>query len=367
VSVTHELGDTRRHDVTLRPVATSPFREYFDPGTPPTRTGQPATITVKNRSRPPAPVVHTVVPLFHWTRSTTNGVYKATRQTTGIRVVLDRPWNVSGVGERLGVVTYRFSTDATTPGGIKLRELVTRWGTDPLEETQPQQTEHLLANRFGGQSELAGAVSLPEGPPSTAGAPVPKVDVVAYPVQFDPARGRWFADVLFSELGLPETAWPFLRLAVIRFQPQSVTGCHFSPVAIAPFVQVPPTRTIEAQREDPVGVRVKVTGNPVRNTTFRVRQERRIPESSVRTLDLGVDATAGWRVDKVSGGGLATLVLKPIGDITPPVLEQLLDGRVVVEEIQTGLALRRNAAAERVVFTETFDRVAVGMQGVPNG
>jgi hypothetical protein len=367
VTVTHELGDTRRHDVTFRPVATSPFREYFDPGTPATRTGQPATITVKNRSRPPAPVVHSVVPLFHWTRSTTNGVYKATRQTTGVRVVLDRPWNASGVGERLGVVTYRLSTDATTAGGIKLRELVTRWGTDPLEETQPQQTEHLLANRFGGQSELAGAVTLPDGPASTIGAPIPKIDVVAYPVQFDPERGRWFADVLFSDLGLPETAWPFLRLAVLRFQPQSVLGCHFSPVAIAPFVQIPPNRTIEARREDPVGVRVKVTGSAVRNTTFRVRQQRRIPEPSVRTLDLGVDAMFGWRVDPVSGTGLANLVLKPNGALPAPAdLEQLLDGRVVVEEVQTGLALRRNAAAERVVFTETFDRAAVGMQGVPS-
>jgi hypothetical protein len=367
VSVTHELGDTRRHDLTYRPVATSPFREYFDPGTAATRTGPPATITVKNRSRPPAPVVHSVVPLFHWTRTTTNGVYKATRQTAGVRVVLDRPWNVSGVGERLGVVTYRLSTDATTAGGVKLRELVTRWGTDPLEETQPQPTEHLLANRFGGQSELAGAVTPPDGPTSTTGAPVPKVDVVAYPVQFDQERERWFADVLFSELGLPETAWPFLRLAVLRFQPQSVAGCHFSPVAIAPFVQVPPTRTIEARREDPVGVRVKVTGSPVRNTTFRVRQQRRIPEPSVRSLDLGVDAMAGWRVDPVTGGGLANLVLKPIGALpAPPVLGQLLDGRVVVEEVQTGLALRRNATAERVVFTETFDRAAVGMQGVPS-
>jgi hypothetical protein len=101
---------------------------------------------------------------------------------------------------------------------------------------------------------------------------------------------------------------------------------------------------------------------------FTVRQQRRIPEPSVRTLDLGVDAMAGWRVDAVSGGGLANLVLKPVGAVPPPaVLDQLLDGRVVVEEIQTGLALRRNAAAERVVFTETFDRAAVGMQGVPNG
>jgi hypothetical protein len=367
MDVTLELGDTRRHDLTVRPAATSPFREYFDPGTLAVRAGQPATITVKNRSRPTAPVVHAALPLFAWARSTANGVYKSTRKTVGVRVVLDRPWNVTGVGERLGVVVYRLSADATSAGGKKLRELVTRWGTDPLQEQQPQSTEHLLANRFGGQSDLAGAVTLPEGPPSTDTVPVPKVDVVAYPVEFDPARDRWVADVQFSALGLPETAWPFLRLALVRFQPQSLTGCHLSPVTIAPFVQIPPTRTIEARREGPVGVRVKVTGPPVVGTTFTVRQERRIPEPSVRTLDLAVDATAGWQVTPVGGAGLANLVLQPVGPTPPPaVLSDLLDGRVVVDEIQEGLPLRRNGSIERVVFTETFDRAAVGMQGVPS-
>jgi hypothetical protein len=361
-----ELGDTRRHDVTFRPVATSAFREYFDPRTEPTRAGAPVTVSVKNRSRPPAPAVHSVVPLWRWTRSTSAGVYKATRQAAGVRVVLDRPWDVTGDGERLGVVVYRTSADATSAGGIKLRELVTRWGTDPLQETQPQATEHLLANRFGGQSDLAGAVTLPDGPAPAPGVPIPKVDVVAYPVSFDPERNRWVADVQFSALGLPESAWPFLRLALVRFQPQSVTGCHLSPVTIAPFVQVPPTRSIEARREGAVGVRVKVTGAPVAGTTFTVRQERRIPEPSVRSLDLGVDAGAGWHVKPVTGTGLANLVLEPVGAVDPASLGALLDGRVVVEETETGLALRRNQTIQRIVFTETFDRAAVGMQGVPS-
>jgi hypothetical protein len=367
MDVTLELGDTRRHDLTVRPAATSPFREYFDPGTLAVRAGQPATVTVKNRSRPPAPVVHSVVPLFSWARSTTNGVYKSTRKTVGVRVVLDRPWNVTGVGERLGVVVHRLSTDAGTAGGKKLRELVSRWGTDPLQEQQPQATEHLLAGRFGGQSDLAGAVTLPDGPPSTTDVPVPKVDIVAYPVDFDPERDRWVADVQFGPNGLPENTWPFLRLALVRFQPQSLTGCHLSPVTIAPFVQVPPTRTIEARSEGPVGVRVKVTGPKAVGTTFTLRQERRIPEPSVRTLDLAVDATAGWQVTPVAGTGLANLVLQPVGPTPPPaVLSDLLDGRVVVDEVQEGLPLRRNGSIDRVVFTETFDRSAVGMQGVPS-
>ena len=53
--------------------------------------------------------------------------------------------------------------------------------------------------------------------------PVPKVDVVAYPVAFDPERNRWVADVQFSALGLPETAWP-LRSRVMSSAPPHKAG-----------------------------------------------------------------------------------------------------------------------------------------------
>jgi hypothetical protein len=93
----------------------------------------------------------------------------------------------------------------------------------------------------------------------------PSVLVLGYEPEFDPARGLWFVDVALD----PGTAfWPFVRLAVARYQPDSLSDLHLSPVVTCDFMQLPPERTATLSRPDDRHARVVVTG-PVGGSRLR--------------------------------------------------------------------------------------------------
>ena len=54
--------------------------------------------------------------------------------------------------------------------------------------------------------------------------------------------------------------WPFLRLSVARYQPNSIPNMAFSEVVATDFVQLPPERIGTLSRPDSGEVRVTVTG-----------------------------------------------------------------------------------------------------------
>jgi hypothetical protein len=59
-------------------------------------------------------------------------------------------------------------------------------------------------------------------------------------VQYDADRRLWFADV---EIDAGPTDNAFVRLALARFQPNSLDGCHLSRVVLADFAQLTPDRS----------------------------------------------------------------------------------------------------------------------------
>jgi hypothetical protein len=69
-----------------------------------------------------------------------------------------------------------------------------------------------------------------------------KVSVAGYSVQFDPVRKLRFADV---RIATADAYWPFVRLALARFQPNSIDGAHLSRIFRADFIQLPPSRNAE--------------------------------------------------------------------------------------------------------------------------
>ena len=82
------------------------------------------------------------------------------------------------------------------------------------------------------------------------------VSVVGYPVAFDADRQLRFADI---RIDAGAAYWPFVRLALARFQPKSVDGAHLSPIVRADFIQLPPDRVAEIA-VNPASVHLKVTG-----------------------------------------------------------------------------------------------------------
>ena len=102
----HHLDDTKHHRITYTAIATSRFRECFDPGR--RRRVHPrqpprSWWTCRRRSGPQTPSVVYVVPTFGWQRQTETNVKRSVRFGGGLRVYLDRGWFSSGAGELLGV------------------------------------------------------------------------------------------------------------------------------------------------------------------------------------------------------------------------------------------------------------------------
>lgn len=279
----HEFNDTRYRRIEYWLEATTRFREYLpasllleDPGTGPVPTDKHVKIVgprkvewVKSSAPPPAPSVLYVVPTFGWVRSEdAEGNAASWRRGGGLRVYLDRPWNVSGYGEMLGVVLppADFAGDPdSAPAGRPYKNYVTQWGNDPIWESAfvpglaPKRSSFPLA-RTG--PDLAG-VWLPADAPATeadqppfpfqvSGLAAPggasgngTVEVAPHDVYFDPGRKLWYCDI---EVNQGASYWPFIRLALARYQPVSVQGQHLSQVVLADFLPLAADRWLNVNR-----------------------------------------------------------------------------------------------------------------------
>jgi hypothetical protein len=97
----------------------------------------------------------------------------------------------------------------------------------------------------------------------------PVVTVVGYRPQFNLERGLWYVDVALD----PGPAfWPFVRLAVCRYQPESIAGCHLSAPVRCDYAQLTPERTTSVSRTDDRHVRVVVSG-PIGVRAFPRREQ----------------------------------------------------------------------------------------------
>jgi hypothetical protein len=277
----HEFGDTRYRRVEYRLEATTRFREFLpelilteEVNGERTATARHITVTgsaalawIPNSSPPPPPIVLYVVPTFGWTRSTdSEGQVTSWRRGHGLRVYLDRPWHISGYGEMLAVVlpASGFAGDPDTePLGRPYKDIVTQWGNDPIWRSEsvsgiaPPPSAFPLSRRgpdpngvwlpaFAPREEAdqrpiefpVDGLSPPHGPTQ---ADLAKVDIAPHDVFYDEDRRVWYSDIELTET----TAYfPFIRLALARYQPCSVFGAHLSDVVIADFASLAPDRWV---------------------------------------------------------------------------------------------------------------------------
>ncbi|WP_052310229.1 hypothetical protein [Streptomyces viridochromogenes] len=207
---------------------------------PVTRTGPPVTLHVPSTVRPPAPVVHSVVPAFAWQRTTAGNTTTSIRNEGTVRVHLKRPWYLTGEGELLGIRVV----DATTSIDPSVQKWATAWGRDPVREKgdAPVMAYPTPANL----DEHAVDVHLDQG------------HALGFPVDYDQQRRLWYADVRFRGNTLYQ---PFVHLMVVRLQPDSLTApedLRASPVVDAGWVQLP------AYRRTKIVVGGTAAGSPVK-------------------------------------------------------------------------------------------------------
>ena len=204
--------------------------------------------------------------------------------------------------------------------------------------------------------------------------------VLGYQPFFDKARKLWYVDVAVDP---GDSFWPFLRLAVCRYQPNSINGCHLSAPVRCDFVQLPPERTTSVSRTDDRHVRVVVAG-PVGRRAGRshnndavaalatavdqhrglvARLQRRVPEIA---SDLGWETVAATRL-ALRGRGVNDNHAAWVGEIDAGVKIALARPesdtkvwRVAIEEWErlesdpdpvTGKPLWEN----RLIYADSFD------------
>jgi len=200
---------------------------------------------VPSTARPAAPDVLYALPALSSPGPTQHGG-KVTSETVGgaLRVYLRRPWWSSGGGEQLGVVLL-------DPKGSSLAPYYTQWGADPLWKAHSLSSTGVpTTGKFPlAVSKVAGGLTLAEGT-GTYG-------VAGHDVHFDPERDLWFCDI---QLTTGRAYFPFVRMALVRYQPNSIAGMEMSGVVIADCSQTLPTRSTVVDISDPDLVSVSVTG-----------------------------------------------------------------------------------------------------------
>jgi hypothetical protein len=290
----HELGDTRRHIVRYTAVATSRYREYFaqDQGLDFTRTSEPVVVDVPASGRPLAPDIVYVVPTFGWQRQGDTNMKRSIRYGGGLRVWLNRPWFSSGTGELLGVALWNSANGPLNDvNRDKYKNVFTQWGMDPIWDTAPLRAAPEIRH-FPDAVASDTYVSLEEASARISGSDPGRVDVVGFEPQFDADRKLWFADLTIDLLDGPTYA-PFVRLALVRYQPHALDDARISRVALAQFAQLTPDRvaTVTADPYHPRTLRVAVSGvapngpppggpapdRPARPTHVQVRVQKKAP------------------------------------------------------------------------------------------
>ncbi len=278
----HEFGDTKFRLVRYKLEATTRFREYLppalyekkdltirvgppaleslaligavnDPGAPVLFNVSGATpngTLVKSTAVPDVPGIVYVVPTFRWVHG--NQDPRTTQQTStrhgnGLRVYLERPWFSSGDGEQLGVVLLAEGGRFTDIPEAML-PYVTQWGLDPLFDADlPKSVTR--ATDFTTRVSSETGIKLQE-------TQMP-VQIVGHRVQWDAVRQLWYADI---ELDAGTAYMPFVRLALVRYQPHSIDGAKISRVAMAEFAQMLPRRRAVLRRTSDMAVHVSLHG-----------------------------------------------------------------------------------------------------------
>ena len=334
----HEFNDTIYRRVYYKAVTTSRFKEYMpkairdDPKAPVFRESKEQYLDIPNAAKPAAPSILYAIPIFGWQSTAAASV----RKGRALRVYMNRPWFSSGDNEQLGVILWpgRIPTD---PDGLEeAKQAVTMLGSDPVwsSSSTPQ---NLTITDFGNA-----AGSSPSGLPldELQGKPV---DVAAHSVGYDPDRRLWYCDISVDSR---DSYFPFVRLALARYQPISVRGAHLSKVILADFAQLAPDRTLSLVRL-PNSVRVTVTGHTYSSGPWAAAlgtQAGSQVDVSLERYDTTIGTNLGWvsvpNATVVRDGPpgppvifSGTLNLPPPQNAQAPQLPQRY--RVVVKEYET--------------------------------
>jgi hypothetical protein len=263
-----------------------------------TRKSGDYVVDILNSARPAAPELLYAIPTFGWeeTEDETTGKIISKRRGGGIRVYMERPWFSSGDGELLGIVLWptggrrlfdrtqirvvrRAAASVAAPIPDEAVPYVTQWGMDPIWGSKPTPTRMTPSiGQFKNTKETKTGLSLDELP--TSGN---LFAVVGYEVHYDSERQLWYSDI---EIDPGDSYYPFIRLALARFQPNSIEHAHLSRVVLADFAQLAPDRTVTLTRQ---GTSLKVLLSGVKYSQAPLGGEEGSPVSGTSNVEVTLE------------------------------------------------------------------------------
>jgi hypothetical protein len=322
----HEFNDTRYRRIQYWLEASSKFREYMpasiltelddDNNKQPTDqhikiSGLPVRTWIPSSAPPPAPRVLYLMPTYQWIRSNDAAKTHSWRRSGGFRVYLEGPWYASGYGEMLAVIlpgdAMQNLDPNTLPGSQPLKNLVSQWGNDPiwkspfLAGTSPKLSDFPLARTTADpQGDWlpahvpADEADQPSEPFKTSNLPHPQilnvrrtsaaekarklVNIAPHDVGYDAERKLWYCDI---DLVPKSSYYPFIRLALARYQPVSVNDCHLSNIVLADFMTLPNDRHVSISHgPDPLQHTVQVFGRSYTDSSGH-KESQSAPQSSL--------------------------------------------------------------------------------------
>lgn len=380
-------------------------------------------VDVPNAARPDSPRLLYVVPAFRWAEGPEgpitdiaapgSGETRVSRREGGwLRVYLDRPWYSSGDGELLGLL---FWNDFFVRIPEKYRPFVTQWGNDPIwvsppatGRALPESFKAAVQTKLGGltldeltpaavaslalpglsklsiqqpvprsqtQMTFAELQALAESDTALVAKPalvkgaavttqvaqvdarsVPTLGVAGHQVAYDAERRLWYSDI---HIDAGPSYFPFVRLALARYQPISVANAHLSRVVLADFVQLAPNRTATVSFDPGKTREVRLAVQGLAYQQSRAMEEPAPLRIRVEKLRTDVPEELGW----VPETDVDIDTEKPKGDIlwngklTLPVPRGTRRYRLVIEEYEGYTYRPTSTASNRIVATGRAGRI----------
>jgi len=264
-----------------------------------------------------------------------------------------------------------------------MQKYVTQWGLDPVWLSNPVADVPAMGDfKNAVASDTCLTIDELQGVSSTGQKfPYPSVQyddayrvcVVGFPVSYDPIRQLWFCDIAID----PQASYfPFIRLALARFQPNSLSGwtqyidngsmlqqsdhldCCLSHVVQADFVQITPNRTLSlAPIAGSNSLHVTLAGITYSASSALPTAQNSLVEVSLETQPNGSSEDAGW-----SPVGNSQQLLKFIqnppnaiwqGQVNLPAVRGSQQFRLVIKEYERLMAdANSDIPATRLVYAD---------------
>ena len=314
---------------------------------PPTKFGY--LLSIPSTARPPAPDVRYMIPAWNWV-TVKSATPSSSRVGNVLRVYLGRPWFESGIGELLGVVVASPPPGVVLPSG--LQPFVSGYGSDPVFTTgsvgTPKVTDFPLAVHKGISLQLEEQIS-----------GIGWVDVAGHEVNWDKTRRLWFADIA---VGAGQSYFPFVKLALVRYQPASLPGIELSRVVQADFIQLTPNRSMGLTYPSGTEVNVEVLGpgylmtpnNRATPDTMRAYLQLKAVETSDPDLQWIIDpAQPDGTLLSVASSSEAITVWK--GTVTLPKTRGTVPYRIFVAEFEEHAVVRAGNLGAKATYLDAIE------------